>query len=56
MGNSATYNTLDLQALMSKKAKTVSSEEALREVEPVPWDEEVLQSQQKVTVVKGTRD
>ena len=56
MSGNATYNTLDLQTLMLKKAKTVSSEEALREVEPVQWNEEVMQSQQKVTVVKGKRD
>ncbi len=50
------YNTLDLQALLSKKSKIVSSEEALREVEPVSWSDDVMQSQKKVVVKKGTRD
>ncbi|MBR6642306.1 MAG: hypothetical protein IKL28_01435 [Lachnospiraceae bacterium] len=50
------YNTLDLQALLSKKSKIVSSEKALREVEPVSWSDDVMQSQKKVVVKKGTRD
>lgn len=50
------YNTLDLQVLLSKKSKIVSSEEALREVEPVSWSDDVMQSQKKVVVKKGTRD
>ena len=53
---SVKYNTLDLQALLSKKSKIVSSEEALREVEPVSWSDDVMQSQKKVVVKKGTRD
>lgn len=50
------YNTLDLQVLLSKKSKIVSSEEALREVDPVSWSDDVMQSQKKVVVKKGTRD
>jgi len=50
------YNTLDLQALLSKKSKIVSSEKALREVEPVSWSDDVMQSQKKVVVKKGTRN
>ena len=50
------YNTLDLQVLLSKKSKIVSSEEALHEVEPVSWSDDVMQSQKKVVVKKGTRD
>lgn len=54
--DSVKYNTLDLQAVLSKKSKIVSSEKALREVEPVSWSDEVMQSQKKVVVKKGTRD
>ncbi len=46
------YNTLDLQALLSKKSKIVSSEEALHEVEPISWSDDVIQSQKKITVAK----
>lgn len=53
---SVKYNTLDLQAVLSKKSKIVSSEEALREVVPVSWSDDVMQSQKKVVVKKGTRD
>lgn len=49
------YNTLDLQALLSKKSNIVFSEEALREVEPVSWGDDVMQLQRKVVVKKGTR-
>lgn len=50
------YNALDLQAVLSKKSKIVSSEEALREVEPVSWSDDVMQSKKKVIVKKGTKD
>lgn len=49
------YNTLGLQALLSKKSKIISSEEALRELEPVSWSDDVMQPQKKVVVKKGTR-
>jgi len=49
------YNTLDLQAVLSKKTEIVSSEKALREVEPVSWSDDVMQSQKKVVVKKGTK-
>jgi len=49
------YNTLDLQAVLSKKTEIVSSEKALREVEPVSWSDDVIQSQKKVVVKKGTK-
>ena len=50
------YNTLDLKALLSKKSKIVSSEEALHEVELVSWSDDVMQSKKKVVVKKGTKD
>ena len=57
MGNATVqYNTLDLQTLLSKKSKIVSSEEALQDIVPVQWDDEVLNSQEKITVREGTRD
>lgn len=50
------YNTLDLKTLLSRKSKIVSSEKALRAVEPVSWGDDVMQSQKKVVVKKGIRD
>lgn len=49
MGNVMTpYATLDLQSLMQKKGKIVSSEEALRDVKPIEWEKQVLQGRKKV--------
>ena len=49
------YNTFDLKALLSKKTTIVSYEEALREVEPVSWSDDVMQLQKEVVVKKGIR-
>ena len=56
MGNTmAKYNTLDLCALMGKKSKIVSSEEALKNTKPIEWDDDVIQGKRKVLVTKSTR-
>ena len=56
MGNTmAKYNTLDLCALMGKKSKIVSSEEALKNTKPIEWDDDVIQGKKKVLVTKSTR-
>lgn len=46
----ATYATLDLQALSRKKGKFISSEEALKDVVPIDWGDEVLRGEKKVTI------
>lgn len=46
------YATLDLQALMRKNGKIISSEEALKDVQPVDWGKDVLQGKKKVTVTR----
>ena len=46
------YATLDLQTLMRKNGKTVSSKEALQDIRPVDWGEDVLQGKKKVTVTR----
>ena len=56
MGNTlAKYNTLDLCALMGKKSKIVSSDEALKNVRPIEWSDDVMQGKKKVVVTKSTR-
>lgn len=46
------YATLDLQTLMRKNGKIVSSKEALQDVRPVDWGKDVLQGKKKVTVTR----
>ena len=46
------YATLDLQVLMRKNGKIISSEEALKDVRPVDWGKDVLQGKKKVTVTR----
>ena len=46
------YAALDLQNLMSKNARIISSKEALQDVRPVDWGEDVLQGKKKVTVTR----
>ena len=46
------YATLDLQTLMRKNGKIISSKEALKDVQPVDWGKDVLQGKKKVTVTR----
>lgn len=46
------YRKLDMNAVMSKKGKIISSEEALRDIVPIEWDEEVLNGERKVVLTK----
>lgn len=56
MGNTTVkYNTLDLCALMGKKSKIVSSDEALKDIKPIEWGDEVVQGKKKVLATKSTR-
>lgn len=42
----------DLQMLSGKRQKTISSKEALKDVKPIDWGEEVLTGKKKVVVTK----
>ena len=46
------YNKLDLHSLGKKNVKIVSSEEALKDVIPMKWEEDTIQGRTKVTVTK----
>lgn len=48
------YAMLDLHALGKKNIKIVSSQEALDDVIPIAWGEDVLQGKEKVIAAKGT--
>lgn len=53
MSNSVTsYAGLDLHSLGKKKIRFVSSEEALKDVTPIEWEEDVLQGRKKAIVTK----
>ena len=42
---------LDLDKLKNKNSTIISSEEALKDVIPIPWSKEVLSSEKQVDVV-----
>jgi RimJ/RimL family protein N-acetyltransferase len=44
------YNPLDMKILRSKESTTISSEEALKDIEPIDWSDEVLSGKKKVTL------
>ncbi len=44
------YAALDLAGSARKKGKIVSSAQALKEVEPPSWSEEVLDGKKKITI------
>lgn len=52
MNNTECYNVFDINMLMEKDGEIVSSAEALRDVKPVEWDDDVLQGDRKVIVKK----
>lgn len=47
------YVAFDLQMLSGKRQKTISSKEALKDVKPIDWGEDVLSGKKKVI---ATRD
>ena len=49
------YGSLDLRALMGKKGRIVSSEEALKDVKPIDWGKDVLRGEKRVIVTKEKR-
>lgn len=46
------YTKLDLHSLGKKNVKIVSSEEALKDVIPMKWEEDTIQGRTKVTATK----
>lgn len=48
----SSHATLNLQKLKQKKGKIVSSQEALKDVKPMIWGDEVLKNGNKITVTK----
>lgn len=49
----AGYKALDIQALKGKKRKIVSSADALKDVTPIEWSDEVLLGKKKATIKKA---
>lgn len=45
-----------LKVLRSKPIKIVSSEEALKDVTPIDWGDDVINGKRKVTVLPDTED
>ena len=50
--NNQIYRRLDFSKISSRNTKVVSSEEALKDVTPVEWSEDILNGKRKVTVKK----
>ena len=51
-GNLKPIQRLDLEKLKSRITKVISSEEALKDVEPMEWPEEVLSGKKKVIITR----
>ena len=51
--NNKKLRSLDLNKIRNKKSIIVSSKEALKDVTPVKWDEEVLSGKEKITLSKA---
>lgn len=51
--NTVSYTPLDLQCLSQKKCKIVSSKEALKDVKPIKWSNDILTGKKKVTIVQA---
>jgi len=49
------YAKLDLAALLNKKNTIISSEEALKDVKPVEWGEDMLQGKKSVVIKQKRR-
>ena len=50
--NNQIYRRLDFSKISSRNTKVVSSEEALKDVTPVEWSEDILNGKRKVTIKK----
>ena len=47
---------LNMEKINSRITKIVSSEEALRDVVPIDWSDEVLSGKKKVTITNATKE
>ena len=50
--NKQTYRRLDLEKLQSRITKVITTEEALKDVVPMEWPEEVLSGKKKVIITR----
>ncbi len=46
------YRKLDMSKLAGRKHQTMSSKEALNDIEPIKWSDDVLNGKKKVTIKK----
>ena len=50
--NKQTYQRLDLEKLQSRITKVITTEEALKDVVPMEWPEEVMSGKRKVIITR----
>ena len=50
--NLKSIQRLDMEKLKSRITKVISTEEALKDVEPMEWPEEVLSGKKKVIITR----
>lgn len=50
--NNQTYRRLDFTKIRSRNTRIVSSEEILKDIDPVKWSEDVISGKRKVTIKK----
>ena len=50
--NKQAYRRLDLEKLQSRFTEPISTEEALRDVVPMEWPEEVMSGKKKVIITR----
>lgn len=48
-------NGIDMNMIKSKKGRFISSEEALKDVKPIEWGEDVLAGKTKVVIMAEKR-
>lgn len=46
------YRKLDMSKLANRKHQTMSSKEALKDIEPIKWSDDVINGKKKVTIGK----
>jgi len=54
--SAAGYATLNMNIINTKKSKIISSKEALKDVTPIIWDNEVLNGNKKVIITKANNE
>lgn len=48
-------NGIDMNIIRGKKSRIITSEDALKNVQPIEWGKNVLDGQEKVTVTAAQR-